>query len=81
MKEEGKLMRKRLYKRRRYIYWLVWFIRNSYSFVGATNVITYIVSAMPRAHTFAQNMCKWEALSEEVREAWYLSGEDRTFEI
>lgn len=42
------------------------------------NPVWVFCSSLLKAHGFAKSMCKWDMMTAEQREAWYLSGEGRT---
>jgi hypothetical protein len=56
-------------------------MKESYSFMQGHNVIWITLNGLPKAFTFANDMRKWDKLSQQQREDWYLSGEGRTFEF
>lgn len=60
-------------------HWL-WFIKESYLFMGHKNKVWITMYSIPKAFVFARDMRKWDKLTAEQRENWYLSGEGRTFE-
>ena len=53
-----------------------WFVKTSYSFLGE-----FRWSSLVKGFRHARDMCAWEKLTPAQREAWYLSGEGRTFEF
>lgn len=64
---------------KRYMKHWIWFMKESYSFMQGHNVIYITFSGIPKAFKYAKDMCEWDRLTAEQREAWYLSGEGRTF--
>ncbi|CAH1205688.1 hypothetical protein PAECIP111893_02394 [Paenibacillus plantiphilus] len=61
----------------RYIKYFLWFMRESYSFMRPHNKLWITLIGITKAHTFAKDMRKWDKLTPEQREAWYLSGDGR----
>lgn len=59
----------------------IWFIRESYSFMGHRNKVWITFASIPKAFGFAKNMCQWDKMTPVQRENWYTSGEGRVFEI
>jgi hypothetical protein len=64
-----------------YLKHYIWFWKESFSFMEGTPKHEIIWGCIQRGHKFAKNMYEWDKLNAEQREAWYLSGEGRTFEI
>lgn len=64
-----------------YIKHFIWFMRTSYDFMAGTSKWEITRRGMPKAHRHAMFMRKWEKLTPEQREAWYLSGEGRTIQF
>lgn len=65
----------------RYFKHYIWFMKESYSFMGHKNKLWITINGIFKAHRFAKSMIKWEKATPEQRETWYLSGEGRTFEF
>lgn len=61
----------------RYIKHWIWFVKESYSFMGNK----FYLNSITKAFSHARLMCAWERLTPEQREQWYLSGEGRTLEF
>lgn len=59
----------------------IWFMKESYSFMSGHNKLWITLNGIPKAFSFARNMCKWDRMTSEQKEAWYLSGEGRTIEF
>jgi hypothetical protein len=57
-----------------YIKHFIWFIKESYSFMQGYNKIWITVNAIPKAFGHARFMSKWDRMTPEQREAWYVSG-------
>lgn len=66
---------------RRYIKHYYWFMRESYSFMAPRSKVWITLTGIKKAHRFARSMCKWDKMTDDQREAWYLSGEGRVLEI
>jgi hypothetical protein len=45
------------------------------------NKLWITITGVPKAFRFARDMCKWDKMTSNQREEWYLSGEGRTMEI
>jgi hypothetical protein len=66
---------------KQYIKHYLWFHKESISFMGHKSKLWVVCNGIVKAHKFALDMMKWERMSPEQREAWYLSGEGRTWEV
>lgn len=58
----------------------LWFWKESYSFMEGHNKLYIAWGCIWKAPKFAVDMVKWERLTPEQKEAWYVSGEGRTFD-
>jgi hypothetical protein len=58
-----------------------WFIITSKKFIECGWIELFRKGLLSRAISHANSMTKWNKLTQEEKEAWYLSGEGRTIEL
>jgi hypothetical protein len=59
----------------------VWFIVESKKFLGCSYFKVFKDGGLTKGIQHAKTMCEWDKMTSAQKEAWYLSGEGRTFEI
>lgn len=59
----------------------IWFIRESYKYMAGHRNYKFWLQIIPKSCLHACFMRKWDKMSPQQKEAWYLSGKGRTFEI
>lgn len=66
---------------KQFIHHYIWFWKESFSFCKGDSKLYIIRGCLKMAHKHAISMVRWERLTPEQREAWYLSSEGRVLEF
>lgn len=60
-----------------YVKHYIWFWKESFSFMKGSPKTEIVKGCLKMAHPFAKDMVKWDKMSKEQRENWYIHA-DRT---